>query len=446
MLLSVTGVSHNTAPIEMRETLALAGERLAAALRRSRTHVAECVILSTCNRFEVYTLQEETSPQPPGQMLTTLLGELPKGVDEHLYSHSQTDAAAHLFRVASGIKSLVLGEVQILGQAQRAWQCAHEAGAAGPVLSQLFHRAVALGKRVHNETPISRQPASVSYAAVVLSRRIFGESLAERRALVIGTGEVGEGVARCLHDYGVRPTVVAHRQIERAESIARRYEARIAAWDDLPKLLVDADIVISSTAAPHYILQRHHIEDALQTRGEQPLYLIDLAVPRDIDPEAAELPGVHLHNVDDLQSVVRTSLEERARALPEIEAMVATEASKFASWLVARSTAPAIDQMRAQARVITRNELSWALAKLPNLSERERRVVEALAARIEGKLLHGPIQWLKAQADGGRLAPDGPDYGMSRLSSSELEQLFYRSGSGADGDEQQTVRMVSDGN
>ncbi|HKP53970.1 MAG TPA: glutamyl-tRNA reductase [Chloroflexia bacterium] len=437
MSLFVAGVSHDTAPIHVREQLALGGDALIAALRRSRGHFDECVILSTCNRFEVYAFRQQGADdvREPGALLDALFDDLPPSIGPNLYSDRDADAARHLFRVASGIDSLILGEVQILGQAQRAWQVAHQAGVAGPVLSQLFHRAVALGKRVHNETPISRQPASVSYAAVVLARQILGAQLADRRALVIGMGEVGEGVARCLHDYGVRPTLVTHRQLERAETIARQYQADTAAWEDLPSCLARADIVISSTAAPHYIIQRHHIEEAVLRRGERPLYLIDLAVPRDIDPEVAKLPGVHLHNIDDLHSVVRTTLRERESVLPEIEAMVTSEAARFTEWLRARSTAPTIKELQTQADDITQRELARAFARLPDLDERERRVVEVLASRIAGKLLHGPIQWLKAQAESqeaqaeaviGQSPTEEPDYGMSRLTTSELAELFYR--------------------
>lgn len=427
----MVGISHDTAPVEVRERFSLSGDGLAVALKAASALANECVIISTCNRLEIYALLE------PDRSPTALLSVLaPDDADElRPYTYSQVGSAAvrHLFRVTAGLESLVLGEVQILGQTQRAWQAAHQQGVAGPVLSQLFHRAVALGKRVHNETPISRQPASVSYAAVVLARQVLGSNLADRQALVIGTGEVGEGVARCLHDYGVRPTVVAHRQLERAETIARRYQADTAAWDDLPSCLASADIVISSTSAPHYILQRQHIEDAVSARGGRPLYLIDLAVPRDIDPSAAELPGVHLHNVDDLHSVVSTTLRERESALPEIETMVAAEASRFMEWLRARSTAPTIQELQAQAQAITQGELAWAIAKLPNMDERERRVVEAMASRIAGKLLHGPIQWLKAEAE--RSTTGEPDYGMSRLTGTEMAAMFYRSSAADEGDD-----------
>lgn len=335
--------------------------------------------------------------------------------------HNGSAAAKHLFTVASGVDSLVLGEVQILGQVQRAWQAAHQAGVVGPTLSQLFHKAVALGKRVHSETPISRRPASVSYAAVMLAKQIFGRVLHSRRVLVIGTGEVGEGVARCLHEHGVHATVVAHRQLERAHAVARRYEAEVALWEDLPEKLADADIVISSTSAPHTILQHQQIQAAMRLRDNRPLYLVDLAVPRDIDPAASDLPGVHLHNIDDLHDIVRSTLHERAMVLPTIQAMIEVETARYAEWLRARSAAPLVQELRARADSVTQSELQWAMPKLGNLTTRERQVVEAMAARIAGKLLHGPIQWLKDQA----LMGVEPEYTIEALGSEELADLFY---------------------
>lgn len=419
MPLSILGVSHDTTPLHVREQLALAGERLDTALGRSRNHAAECVILSTCNRFEIYTLTKGQHALLDGIFRSSTA--VSKDLEPYLYSYQGTAAARHLFRVVSGIDSLILGEVQILGQVQRAWQAAHKAGVAGPVLSQFFHRAVVLGKRVHSETPISRRPASVSYAAVLLAKKILGPDLAARRVLMIGTGEVGEGVARCLHEHGLHATVVAHRQLERAHTVARRYEADFAVWEDLPIELHAADIVISSTSAPHTILQRHHVADAMQGREGRPLYLIDLAVPRDIDPGASELPGVHLHNIDDLHDVVRTTLDERRSALPAIETMIDIETAKFNEWLRARSTAPMIREIRVQADEITQSELRWAKSKLPDLTQRERQVVEAMAARITGKLLHGPIQWLKAQT----LDAVEPDYTTESLDPKSLPGLFY---------------------
>ncbi len=423
--LQVIGVNHNTAPIQVREQLTPISERLAVAHQRVKEQqsVLECVVLSTCNRFELYSLQE----RPPQEQertdkasLLNLFAEDGASLQDYAYCYEGPTAVGHLFRVASGIDSLVPGEVQILGQVQRAWQEAHRAGAVGPVLSQAFHKAVALGKRVHSETTISRRPASVSYAAVVLAKQILGAELSARRVLVIGTGEVGEGVARCLYEHGFRATVVAHRQLERAQSVARRYEAEVAHWEDLPDHLAAADVVISSTAAPHIVLPYEQIQDAIARRSTRSLYLIDLAVPRDVDPAAADLPGVYLQNIDDLQAVVRTTLEERRSALPQVEEMVNAEVREFTRWLNARTTFPAIKTLREQADAVVERELQWAFAKLPDLTQRERAVVEAMAARITGKLLHGPIQWLKSQAESSL----EPDYGVSSLDTKQFADLF----------------------
>jgi glutamyl-tRNA reductase len=421
---ALVGINHSTAPVALREQLALSGDRLAEALAALRTRVPECAIISTCNRLEIYCLL------PPGEDPSTLV-PLVYGEGEHLlphtYAYSGREAARHLFRVASGLDSLVLGEVQILGQVQRAWQEAHKAGAAGPVISGLFHRAVALGKRVHSETTLSRQPASVSYAAVALARQIFGPSLSERRVLVVGTGEVGEGVARCLSEHGVQPTVVVHRRLEQASEVARRYHADVAPWDELPERLGSADIVISSTAAPHIVLTRTMIEDAIEARVGKPLYLIDLALPRDIDPLAAEVPGVHLSNIDDLHEVVKATMREREGALPQIRVMIDLETARFSEWLQVREAAPAIEALRREAESVTRSELRWAARKLPNLTPQELRVIETMAARMAGKLLHRPTLWLKAQAAG----EGEPLYGLESLSTREMTALFYSGGENA---------------
>ena len=417
--LLVLGLNHDTAPIQVREQFSVSGEQLQDLLVTVRRKAGECVILSTCNRFELYLLLP--GHQAPEEVLTRTFGETAPSLQPYMYSHYASEASRHLFRVASGLDSLVLGEVQILGQVQRAWQAAQKARVAGPVLSQLFHRAVAFGKRVHSETDISSRPASVSYAAVVLARQIFGSALESKRVLVIGTGEVGEGIARCLHEHGLHATVVAHRHIERAAGLARRYEAEVATWDELPGQLAAADVVISSTAAPHTVLQRQQIEEAMSNRHGRPLYLIDLAVPRDIDPGAAEVPGVHLHNIDDLQAVVHTSLAERQTALPQVEAMLEDEVRKFEHWLSTRSAAPNIHELQQHADEAVRAELEWALAKLPGLSVRERQVVEAMASRLRGKLLHRPIQWLKAQAHEGAQ----PSYSIEDLDVAQVNELFF---------------------
>ncbi|MBF6612102.1 MAG: glutamyl-tRNA reductase [Chloroflexi bacterium] len=417
--LSVTGISHDTAPVHLREQLSLPDDRLYSALGAAGQERQGCVILSTCNRFEIYlTTSERGAIQT---LLSEMFGPRIAEVEPCTYRYDGAEAARHLFRVAAGVDSLVLGEVQILGQVQRAWQSAHQAEVAGAILSQLFHRAVTVGKRAHSETSISRHPASVSYAAVVLARQIFGSQLGARRVLVIGTGEVGEGVARCLYEHGLSATVVAHRHIEKAQALAERYQAEVATWDELPRCLAAANIVITSTSAPHTILERRQIEEAMRARPDEPLYLIDLAVPRDIDPSAESIPGVHINNIDDLQAVVRSTLVERQGALPQIEAIIEAEVVSFTQWLKTRTTFPTIRRLHEQASKVTEMELRWALAKLPDLTPRERQIVEALAARITGKLLHGPIEWLKAQA----AEQVEPEYDIEAVGKSQLARLFY---------------------
>ncbi len=420
--LSVTGISHDTAPVHIREQLSLSDDKLYAALSATDKERQGCVILSTCNRFEVYRTTRERDEIHT--LVFEALGPQTDELEPYTYRYEGAEAARHLFRVAAGVDSLVLGEVQILGQVQRAWQSAHQAEVAGALLSQLFHRAVTVGKRAHSETTISRHPASVSYAAVVVARQIFGSQLGARRVLVIGTGEVGEGVARCLHEHGLNTTVVAHRHIEKAQALAERYQAEVATWDELPRCLAAANIIITSTSAPHTILERRQIEEAMRARPDEHLYLIDLAVPRDIDPSVAAIPGVQLRNIDDLQAVVRASLEERQTALPQIEAMVEAEVVSFTRWLKTRATFPTIRQLHEQANEVTDRELHWALTKLPDLTPREQQIVEALAARITGKLLHGPIEWLKAQT----AEQVEPEYDMEMLDKSQLARLFYADG------------------
>jgi glutamyl-tRNA reductase len=416
MTLFVTGVSHDTAPVQVREQLTLTGEKLEAAFDWLKRHVGEAVVISTCNRLEVYA--HLPMPGADANLLSSLFPDASAELEPHAYRYKGRAAAHHLFEVAAGLDSLVLGEVEILGQVQRAWQEAHRAGLAGPVLSQLFHRAVALGKRAHSETSISRLPASVSYAAVALARKVFGPDLRDRRVLVVGTGEVGEGVARCLYENGAHATVVAHRQITRAEGVAQRYRAELAGWHELPARLAASDIVISSTAAPHIILQKAQISEAMRGRESRPLHLIDLAVPRDIDPAAASVTNVHLHNIDDLHAVVQSTLNERQSAVPQIRDMVEQETLKFGDWLGEREAVPAIKHLRARADEVTRQEVERALSKLPGLSSRERRIIEAMADRIVGKLVHEPIMQLKSQA----LESAGADYAIDPQ---QLRDMFY---------------------
>jgi glutamyl-tRNA reductase len=403
----VIGVSHVTAPVALRERFSLPSHALESALANVRGRAGECVVLSTCNRFEVYSrLQRETDAF---LLVCALTGVDPADARPHLYLHRQQHAVRHLFRVAAGAESLVPGEVEVLGQVRRAWEVARGAETTGPVLSQLFHRAVSLGKRVRSETAIGRRPASVSSAAVQLARQVVGRELRDRHVLIIGSGDVGRSLARCLFEHGARPTVVAHREVERARDLASRYHGRLVTWDRLPEQLARADIVISSTAAPHFVLRHELLERVVQQRTARPLCMIDLAVPRDIEPSVAGLPGVQLHDIDDLRDVIEDSIAQRRAELPRIERMIDAEIARFEAWILARSVAPAIRQLEAEAERIVRSETDRALARLPGASPLERRTIETLASRIAGKLLHANIERIKAMAGDAARLENGAD-------------------------------------
>ena len=403
MDLILTGLSHQTASLEEREAATLRGERLPDALARLARVAGEGAILSTCNRTEIYAYTDGDPAAVAAMLRAELLGSA--GANAHWYTRSGADAAGHLFRVAAGLDSLVPGEVQILGQIKEAWAAAHAAGVAGPICSALFQRALAAGKRVRTTTAISALPASISYAAVTLVRRILG-GLEGRRVLVIGAGTMGEAVARCLMENGAGTLLVANRHAERAVALAAAHGGAAVTWAELPAALAAADVVISATDAPGFVLPLEMLRRAVHGRPETPLHLIDLAVPRDIDPQCARLPGVFLHNIDDLREVVDAGLAARRAALPAATAIVDEEAAAFRAWLDSRRAAPTIEALRRRADAIRQNETEWALSHLNDLSERDRQIVEALAARLVGKLLHEPTVRLRQLAG----APEGDTY------------------------------------
>jgi len=403
MEIVLTGLSHHTAPIEAREAAALRGDQLPAALARLAAVAADGAIISTCNRTEIYAYGGPDAVALAATLRAQVVG--PDTVRPAWYTLQGAAAVAHLFAVAAGLDSLIPGEVQILGQIKHAWAAAHAAGVAGPVCSALFQRALAAGKRVRNETPISTLPASVSYAAVALVRRILG-SLSGRQVLVIGAGAMGEGVARCLMANGAGTLLVANRHPERAAALAAAQGGRPVAWAAIPAALRQVDIVISATDAPGFVLDAATVHAARPSGTAAPLHLIDLAVPRDIDPACADLPGVFLHNIDHLRAVIDSALTARRQVLPQATAIVADEAQAFLAWLDERRAAPTIAALHQQAETIRRQETDWALARLSTLSAHDRQIVEALASRLVGKLLHGPTVRLRQLA----AADDGAHY------------------------------------
>jgi glutamyl-tRNA reductase len=397
--LVLVGTSHRAAPIALRERLALdpAG---AAAFAQRLSGELEAVCLSTCNRTELYVAGTDGDALQ-GRAAAALL-EL-AGLEEAelfpvLYRLRDEAAALHLFRVAAGLDSLVPGEGEILGQVRGAF----EAGAPGPLLDHLFRQALHVGKKVRTQTAIAESPASVPSAAAALAQHVFGD-LTGRRVLVVGAGETGEGAARNLVARGATIACVANRTPERAQALAERFGAVAATLDELEARLADVDVVVACTSAPGTILGRAELERVQRARRGAPLFLVDLAVPRDFDPAINDIDGCYLYNVDDLQAVVAQTLAGRRQEAARAEGIVAQEADAFLDWQASLEVVPAIASLRARAEEIRQGELARAEARLGRLSDEQRSVVESLTAQIVNKLLHLPTVRMKqaaAAADG----------------------------------------------
>lgn len=403
----MVGASHRTAPLAIRERLAVPRSRQVEALRSlaARVGARECFWLSTCNRGEVYAIGA------PEDVLPTLIEELtdrggldPDDAGTSLYQRTDAAAVEHLLRVAAGLDSLVLGEVQILGQLRQAHEAAREAGSLGARTEALLRHALQVGRRVRHETGISRGAGSVSTASIRLARAVCGD-LADRTVLVIGAGEVAELVTQALLAAGVRRSWIVNRTPHRAQRLADRFGGRAMPYERTHQLLAEADIVISSTDAPHPVVRAATLR-AVRARRDDPICIIDLAVPRDVEPAVADLPGVHLYNVDSLRAVVDHDLAGRARAIEAAEGIVAEAAADFGSWLAARRVAPDVAAFRDRAHRTRLRELGRWQSRLASLEPDERETVAALTRSIVNKLLHTPTVRLKQAAAG----PDGEVY------------------------------------
>ena len=397
MSLLLVGVSHRVAPVELRERVALTGDEAAALAGQLAKETGEAVCLSTCNRTELY-LAGEAVPDVAERAVATLAER--SGLDETrlrsvLYRLEDEAAGIHLFRVAAGLDSMVPGEGEILGQVRDAY----EAGKPGPLLDRLFRQAIHAGKKVRTETAIAESPASVSSAAAALAEQVFGD-LSGCRVLLVGAGKVGELAARNLASRGAEIAVVANRSVEKAAELSERFGGRAVSLDEVSAELARVDVVLSSTSAPGHVLTRADVAPKLAERKGRPLFLIDIAVPRDLDPAIHELEGCYLYDIDDLESVVAESLAGRRREAARAEEIVLDEAERFRAWQASREVVPAIASLRALAEEIRASELERARARLEKLTDAERRAVEAVTARIVDKLLHGPTVRMKEAAAG----------------------------------------------
>ncbi|MGE5673885.1 MAG: glutamyl-tRNA reductase [Mycobacterium leprae] len=397
------GLNFKTAPVEIREVLAVPTGGLPAALERlAALPISEGVLLSTCNRTELYAVGAEADEA--FDALIDYLAEMGNvnvsRITPHLYRHQGLDAVEHLFRVSCGLDSMVIGETQILGQVRDAYAGSTSSGIVGKVLHQLFEQAIAVGKRAQTETRIGQNAVSVSYAAVELAKKVF-QSLDGRRCLAIGAGETAKLTVKHLQASGVKDIVIANRTLERAQALAEEIGGTAIAMADIGAILQRVDVVISSTGAPGYVLGRAQVAEAVRFRRGRPIFLFDIAVPRDIDPEIGKLDGAFLYDIDDLQAVVNANLQERAEEAKRVARIVDEEIAKFQNWLASLEVVPTIRQLRDKVDSIRQQELSRMLNRLPDLTDREKAVIEAMTVTLVNKILNEPTQRLKGMAGEG---------------------------------------------
>ena len=401
MSVVVVGLNHKTAPVGLLEQLAIADEQLPKALHHLSTfdHVLEAVVLSTCNRVEVYAAVSKFHAGT--QDLRNFLSEFghiaPEDFADHLYSYHDEAAIRHLFRVTAGIDSMVLGESEILGQVRRAFQSALDEAMVQRVLGAAFRKALRVGKRVRTETYIGRNPVSISSAAVELARRAWpGETLAGKRISIVGAGKMGRLAARALRSAGASDVTVVNRTEERAQGLAEMFDAVARPWSELTETLVASDIVICSTTAPAPVLDKKLVADIMASRGtSSPIFIVDIAVPRDVEAAAKDVPGVVLRDIDDLRGVVETNLGSRLGEVSRVEEIVTGELESLMEWERATEIAPTIAALVARAEDIRTTETERVRSRLGDLTDEQRRAVELLTHRIVAKLLHPPLDKAK---------------------------------------------------
>lgn len=393
------GLNHNTAPLEIRERAAVAAEHLDDALEdiAKVSAVEEATILSTCNRTEVYCHTHETNHAAISRWLCDFHQLSSKDVEPYLYSFPDRDAVRHAFRVASGLDSMVIGEPQILGQMKTAFATAHKKGNTGKILNRLFQNTFSVAKQVRSNTQIGSHAVSVAYAAVTLAKSIFS-NITEQTVILIGAGETIELTCRHLHRQGVRNIIIANRTLERARELSSQFDAHAISLHELPTRLPDADMVFSSTGSTLPILGKGAFESALKKRRNNPMFVVDLAVPRDVETEVGNLNNVYLYTVDDLESVVNENMESRRRAALEAEKIVDDKTSEFMLWFNSLAAVPTLKDLRLQSQQLKDKELQVALRRL-RTGENAEQVLEWLAHSLSQKLMHHPTESIRSTLD-----------------------------------------------
>ena len=398
MQLIIMGLNHRTAPVEVREQFSLTRDMVRAGLRNLGEYgsISEAVLLSTCNRSEMYAVTEdsESGRAAMKDFLLDLTGN-ERDIDEYLYIYENEECIRHLFNVASSLDSLVLGEGQILSQVKEAYTLALESGTTSTVLNTLFHRAIATGKRVRTETRIAYNSVSVSYAAVELASQAL-DKLNGRKALIFGAGKMAELTAQHLISHGISEIIVANRHFERAEALAKEIDGRAVPFTGALKNAVDADVIVTSTGAPHYVVKAWETRQLMTKRKGRPLFFIDIAVPRDVDPAVAEIKGVTLYNIDALEAVVDEHIEERRAEAKTAQKIVEEELASLEDRFQYLSFRPLMALLSERCERIRQREMKRAASKLPDLTEEEHRAVDNMTRMIVRKILRMPMMKLNA--------------------------------------------------
>ena len=403
MEILLVGLSHKTAPVEIREKVSFSERNIDEGIRAlvACPNVHEGLVLSTCNRVEIYTAVTKKNLSLARKEIARFLADFhevaPNQLEPHLYVMTGGECVKHIFRVSSSLDSMIVGEPQILGQVKEAFGCAVNAQATGNILNRLLHKTFSVAKRVRTETRIATSAVSISFAAVELARKIFGE-LEGRTVMLIGAGEMAELAARHLMGGGVARIIVVNRTYEKAVSLAAEFKGEGVSLDDLEPRMEFADIVISSTGSPNVIIDKKMVQRIIKRRRNKPMFFIDIAVPRDIDPGVNGIENVYAYDIDDLEGVVQANIKSRAKEAAKAEEIVAGEVRQFTEWMLSREAFPTIVALREWAEEVRRSELEKTLKKMEGLSDADSKRIGAMTEAILNKILHRPISRIKKAA------------------------------------------------
>ncbi len=402
MNIVIVGLSHKTAPVEVREKISFPENRLTEALKSvtGKEGISEAIILSTCNRVEIIAIAAHI--QDGIEAIKNFIAEfngLPlAAIEDHLYSHTSEDAIRHAFRVASSLDSMVVGEPQILGQMKDAYQAGLEHNFTGIILNKLMRKTFSVAKRVRTETNIASSAVSISFAAVELAKKIFGE-LNNKRVMLIGAGEMCELAARHFVSSGIKEILVANRTLSRAEKLAEEFGGRAVLFENICLDLDEVDIILSSTGSPNHIITAAQVKEALEKRRNRPMFFIDIAVPRDIDPDINDINNAYLYDIDDLQGVIEANKKEREKEAGAAEEIIHGEIDQFYKWLKTLDVTPTIVSLREKLETLKNTELEKLLSTLDDMTEKQKKAIESTANALINKILHLPTSNLKKMAD-----------------------------------------------